>query len=88
MAFPGHGGGRCARLYCSGVPLGVRVGDRRELGGMEANLWQCRRMPLFFSFFFFFFTLGLPSWVSSAFFHRAVEVGSIRAASFSIKLGF
>lgn len=53
MAFPGHGGGRCARLYCSGVPLGVRVGDRRELGGMEANLWQCRRMPLFFSFFFF-----------------------------------
>lgn len=37
---------------------------------------------------FFFFMLGLPSWVSSACFHRAVEVGSIRAASFSIKLGF
>lgn len=41
-------------------------------------------------FLAFVFYVGSSSWVSSVLFflHRAVEVGSIGVASFSIELGF
>lgn len=49
----GHG---CTAVGSHGGPRGGLAGGRsqrgREVGGMEANLRQCRRMPLFFSFCF------------------------------------